>query len=111
MLGARILSLGNNIVKVGIPPSSVCAMRVKTGVDCPQVSAFMEYADKARGPGGYIVIRRFNESILGSGGGDRLAHEGGGARRLPLNWLVVYARWTIFSAVFVLPIPILRRPT
>ena len=50
-----IILAGDDIVKVGIGPGSVCTTRKVAGVGYPQLSAISECADAAHGLGGHVI--------------------------------------------------------
>ncbi len=50
--GARdLISLGIDGLKIGIGPGSICTTRVVTGAGVPQITAILECARAAKGPG------------------------------------------------------------
>ena len=51
----KLLSVGADIIKIGIGPGSVCTTRKKTGVGYPQLSAVIECADVAHKLNAHII--------------------------------------------------------
>ena len=51
----ELIIKGDDIVKCGIGPGSVCTTRTMTGVGVPQLSGIIECADAANGIGGHII--------------------------------------------------------
>ena len=50
-----LISLGVDVVKVGIGPGSICTTRVVTGAGMPQITAVMECSDEAHAAGISII--------------------------------------------------------
>jgi len=54
--GARdLIALGLDGIKVGIGPGSICTTRVVTGAGVPQITAILEAARAAKGPGVPVI--------------------------------------------------------
>ena len=51
----ELILAGEDIIKVGVGPGSVCTTRLKTGIGYPQLSAVMECADAAHGLNAHII--------------------------------------------------------
>ena len=51
----ELIIKGDDIVKCGIGPGSVCTTRLMTGVGVPQLSGVMECVDAANGIGGHVI--------------------------------------------------------
>src|ERR1700726_3906958 len=51
----HLIALGLDGIKVGIGPGSICTTRVVTGAGVPQITAILEAARAAKGPGAPVI--------------------------------------------------------